>query len=310
MDRTEELRSLVALHPGSSEASDAAAARRLGGDELDSKLLLLARSIHENLNTNEAYVSKILKLTKLKEFSNDNTSVITTLSEALQNKINLMEKDINLFKRYVTVTSSNKNTGQVQSHYKNILQSLNKIFTEQISKFKTIILNHSSNISNRKKRVTKYSHHESLDSQSIIINSDNTIKYAMFKVPPPAPMTARGQGNNNWDNYKMNNDSINNNNNKADSSSMNNSVNSSSKSVHSTPTGVGAKSAVSNSPDPAPSSSELRKRGGVALVGTSSIYSNFNSKNQGVIQVHTLAHKEIMECLYSSNIYSPGAAPS
>lgn len=288
MDRTEELRGLVELYRSSSNGTAILpAGQRSDNDDLNSKLLILAKSIHETLNTNETFISKILRLTNLKEFSNDNTSVITTLSETLQNKINLIEKDINLFKKYVTVTGSNNNAGQVQAHYKYILQSLNKIFTEQISQFKTIILNHSSNITNRNKRVTKYSHHESLDSQSIVNNSDNTSKYAMFSAPP-ASLAVRVNNNNNSDNHHMNRISNNNDDN-------NNNTYSNSTSAHSNVNLVNSNIKSSSTASPHDSTSlsssgynELRKRGGAVPISTSSIYSNFNSKNQGVIQVRVL----------------------
>ena len=287
MDRTEELRGLVELYRSSSNGTAIlpVAGQRSDNDDLNSKLLILAKSIHETLNTNETFISKILRLTNLKEFSNDNTSVITTLSETLQNKINLIEKDINLFKNYVTATGSNNNAGQVQAHYKYILQSLNKIFTEQISQFKTIILNHSSNITNRNKRVTKYSHHESLDSQSIVNNSDNTSKYAMFSAPPTSLAV---RVNNNSDNHHMNRISNNNDDN-------NNNTYSNSTSAHSNVNIVNSNIKSSSTASPHDSTSlsssgynELRKRGGAVPISTSSIYSNFNSKNQGVIQVRVL----------------------
>lgn len=100
-----------------------------------SDYMKIALRISAALDNTDTIVQKILKLSQQKEFSNDPTTDMTNVSDIFQQRVGIMQADLERLKRH----NAQHPSLLQQQHHKLILQSLSNRLSEQLDKFKSAI---------------------------------------------------------------------------------------------------------------------------------------------------------------------------
>lgn len=201
MERTNELfRSMQVYDPAITASSSTSSNYTCAISQKEPSVFLRqALRASSSLEGCEAILTKILKLTNRKEFSNDPAVELGEMSEVFQTKILYVQSALDSLKKQVDGPSNNQLQLQ-QQHYKLVLQSMTKRLAECLEAFKNAVKVRVEHLKQRQQRVDK-KYGQGLEQlrASSTVNSTNK-SYAMFSPPTlnkPTTMTNNMNNNNN-----------------------------------------------------------------------------------------------------------------